>query len=229
MFTRNTEFNRRFRQIGLVVSGIPRGPREFGKSLLFLGMLRRAGWQRSAHARRSVDAAGDPLPWLTYPAITWLRSRVDRIDSVLEFGAGGSTLWFANIGSRVVSIEHDRGWVEELRARFDLDGVRLVRVPEDETGYLSGLDEVSGERFDLVLIDGIHRVASAKAALRVMSEGALLCLDDSQRREYGPIIAELHALGYRSIGFVGFAPIVEEEKETRFFSRRLDQWMDGAS
>jgi hypothetical protein len=229
MFAKRIELSRRFGQIGLVMTGIPRRPHELGKSLLFLGTLRHAGWQRSAHARRAVDEAGDPLPWLTYPAIAWLRSRKHRINSVLEFGAGGSTLWFARMGSRVVAIEHNRGWAEELEAMLSRDAVRLVHVPGDETGYLGGLDEIPGETFDLVLIDGIHRAASAKAALRFMSDAALLCLDDSQRCEYAPIIAELHALGYRSIGFVGFAPIVEEEKETRFFSRRLDQWMDGAS
>jgi hypothetical protein len=212
----------------LAAAGVPRGGREFAKSLLALGSLRELGWQLSAQQRRSLDAEGSPIPWLTYPAVAWLAGRAELIRSVLEFGAGGSTAWFAGIGAEVLAIEHDEDWIQELRSRIDAPGVRIVHASADEVGYLRGLDAAGGMTFDLVVVDGIHRAACATAASRFMHETSLLCLDDSQRPEYAEVAAALHADGWRSIGFYGFAPIVSDLKETRFFSRRLDVWMDGA-
>jgi hypothetical protein len=48
------------------------------RSLTVLSSLRRLGWQKSIR-RGPVDAAGDPIPWITYPAIDW----IDRIRPTL--------------------------------------------------------------------------------------------------------------------------------------------------
>lgn len=215
-------------RLRLAASGVPRGAREFAKSLFALGTLRELGWQLSAQQGRSLDADGVPIPWLTYPAVAWLRGRTELIHSVLEFGAGGSTAWFAGIGADVFAIEHDEAWIRELRSRIDASRVQIVHASADEIGYLQALDGARGMDFDLVVVDGIHRGACARAASQLMRETSLLCLDDSQRPEYASLVDGLHKDGWQSIGFYGLAPIVSDLKETRFFSRRLDVWMDGS-
>lgn len=218
----------RSRQIALALKGLPRGPRECTKSLLALSQLRALGWQRSSAARRSLDANGSPLPWLTYSALEWLSGRMSRIATVLEFGAGGSTLWFARMGAEVTSLEHSRWWIRELSAKNVESSVRVVPVTQDEPGYLQGLERVENKAFDLVLIDGPYRAACARACFDYVGDSSLICLDDSQRPEYEQVITHFHDAGFCSLGFVGFAPIVAERKETRFFSRRLNDWLDGS-
>jgi len=209
-----------------LVDGIPRSPRELVKSLVVLGGLRELGWQRSSRERRSVTRDGVPTPWLTYPALAWLSGRVSRIHTVIEFGAGASTLWFLANGAQVVSIEHDEAWLRELEAMLPSANRELVRVTPDEAGYLQGLDRADVGRFDLVLVDGLHREACVRAVMPTLRPDSLLCLDDSQRLEYASSIETLHRAGFKSIGFRGFAPIVGEYKETRFFSRALNDWLD---
>jgi hypothetical protein len=209
-----------------LIDGIPRTPREFLKSLVVLGALRDLGWHRSSRERRSVTRDGVPTPWLTYPALAWLNGRASRIRAVVEFGAGASTLWFLANGAEVVSLEHDEAWLTELETMLPSTGRELVRVSSDEVGYLQGLERDSLWRFDLILVDGLHREACVQAVLPHVREDALLCLDDSQRRDYASIIDALHGAGFKSVGFRGLAPIVGELKETRFFSRSLHEWLD---
>ncbi len=53
------------------------------------------GWFTSVKLGRSVDLDGNPLPWITYPAIEMLR-RIDILNGrVFEYGAGNSSLWWA--------------------------------------------------------------------------------------------------------------------------------------
>jgi hypothetical protein len=68
------------------------------------------GWFTSLRLGRSVDAAGNPLPWITYPAIEMLK-RIDTRDArVFEYGAGNSSIWWAARAREVVSVEYDADW-----------------------------------------------------------------------------------------------------------------------
>ncbi len=68
------------------------------------GNLFQYGWLRALRDGRPIDANGQPLPWLTYPCIDFLRSLDLRDKSVFEWGCGHSTLFFAERANRVVSI-----------------------------------------------------------------------------------------------------------------------------
>ena len=57
--------------------------------------LREKGWYESTKSRRSTDANGNPVPWITYPCRAMLERVVRPSDSVFEFGSGYSSLWWA--------------------------------------------------------------------------------------------------------------------------------------
>lgn len=95
------------------------------------------------------------IPWLGYSAIRRLRGLIRKDWTVVEFGAGGSTDWFARRCGRLISIEHDPAW---FRPRPDVD----CRLRGAEN-YAS-LDDIN--HVDLVLVDGsLQRLACVKAAL----------------------------------------------------------------
>ena len=52
------------------------------------------------------------LPWISYGALKYLESYLKSPMSVLEFGCGGSTLYFSRKVSRVISIEDNKEWYE---------------------------------------------------------------------------------------------------------------------
>src|SRR5262245_61229785 len=74
----------------------------------------RLGHTRSAFADKAVDRLGKPLPWYTYPCIQFLENQSFVGQRVLEFGAGQSTLWWAERAVSVTAFENDREWIERL-------------------------------------------------------------------------------------------------------------------
>src|SRR5689334_22755263 len=65
-------------------------------------------WKFYLQNQRS--STGEKLPWLTFPAIDYLKKNLKKTDSVFEYGGGGSTLFFLEHASRVTTVEHDLNW-----------------------------------------------------------------------------------------------------------------------
>lgn len=63
---------------------------------------------RSSLRAAPVDAQGRPVPWYTFPMISFLEAKKFDGCEVLEFGAGYSTLWWANRAKHVLSFEANR-------------------------------------------------------------------------------------------------------------------------
>ena len=57
------------------------------------------------------------MPWMNYAAIHFLEERLTPLLSLFEYGSGHSTLFFARLVHRIVSIETDRNWFNSLHAR----------------------------------------------------------------------------------------------------------------
>lgn len=147
-------------------------------------------------------------PWLPYGAICLLWHELEPGDRVFEWGAGGSTIWFAKLGCLVDSVEHDALWTETVRERLDelaLGGNVTLRrceaeaAPPDGERYRSAEDEYAGlsfrvyahaiddhpdGRFDLIVVDGRARPACLELAPPKLSPGGMLLLDDSDRERY---------------------------------------------
>jgi len=169
------------------------------------GDLRRRGWFRSFRTATPVDADGEPLPWFTYAAIDFLEPRVRSDMRVFEYGSGHSTLWWAARVASVTSYEHDRGWYERLLntlpANVEYHHVRLTPAEK----YAAGCAE-AGVRFDIIVIDGRHRVACAKHAVSALKEDGVIIWDNTNRSSYDEGCTGLMASGFKRIDFAGMGP-----------------------
>lgn len=185
------------------------------KSLTSSWRLLHAYGQRASFARgRCVDGAGNPIPWYTYPALEYVASLDFAEQSVLEFGSGASSLWWAQRARSVVSVEHDRRWLESTlpQAPANLE----LTLATDEDSYVGA---GSGRRFDVVVIDGIHRAKCARTIGPRMADGALVILDNS---DWHPKTAAWLRESYDlvQVDFHGFGPINAYTWTTSlFFSR----------
>ena len=56
---------------------------------------------------------GEELVW-TYPAIEFIDNLLRPDYQVFEYGGGHSTLWWARRVARVITIDHDREWVDRI-------------------------------------------------------------------------------------------------------------------
>ena len=180
----------------------------------FLGPI---GWDRSARERMSLLAEGDAIPWITYPALRFLSSRLpQRRLRVFEWGAGTSTTWWATMGNEVVSCEHDLAWY--LKVVHSVPGdTRILLHDVDSLAYV---DCVHGfEPFDVIVIDGRRRNECALAALDSLSASGVILWDNTDRERYFSVIGELESAGFRRVDFVGLAPGTYEESMTSIFYR----------
>lgn len=168
----------------------------------------QSGHFRSSIVGRAVDKVGAPLPWLTYPAIHLLRAKRFETRDVLEFGGGQSTLWWSERARIVCTLEDDVAWVDRLRSRVPAN-VDLHLVSRS----LGGCAEILGDRrFNVIVIDGLDRVAAARMALSLVKSDGCVVLDNSEGRwapgDSHPIIDFFRGHGFQRVDLYGHCPAV---------------------
>ncbi len=178
-----------------------------------------SGHFKSSLRSKAVDKNGAPLPWYTYPAIDFLACKDFSDKIVLEFGAGQSTLWWADRAKMVVSFESDRDWYSCLKRQVP-GNVKLYFIPDD----LSGFDNhIGSELFDIVVVDGLDRFKASKIASDLIKSDGAVIVDNSEgfwgpEGTY-PIIDHLREKRFSRIDFYGHAPGVILPHCTSLFFR----------
>jgi predicted O-methyltransferase YrrM len=166
------------------------------------------------HYLKARDVFANAIPWITFSAIRYLERYLTKEMSVFEFGGGGSTLFFAARVNRLVTVEHDRTWFDDLKknipVRAGLEWTPLMiegELAEDTNNllpgepdhyfsanddykgkvfhkYASAIDRYADGTFDLVLIDGRVRPSCMKHSALKVKVGGLLILDNAERDYY---------------------------------------------
>ncbi len=91
-------------------------PAKFRSLLSFgvKGYLAEIGWFKTYQSRSPVDENGNPIPWVTYSFIDFIKDRINSQHTVFEFGSGNSTFFYAKLAGKVVSVEHDQEWFDKI-------------------------------------------------------------------------------------------------------------------
>ena len=151
------------------------------------------GWQRwfaSLFAIYETDRMiALDLPWWNVAATReiaeFLQARAGNA-RVFEYGSGASTVWLAKRSGEVVTVEHDKPWLDKFqRQTKGHENVSLLYRPIDNgpENYVRAIDEFEGE-FDMIVIDGRHRSACLKQAESRLKRGGIVLFDDSGRARY---------------------------------------------
>ena len=159
------------------------------------------GHGRSSFLKRAVDKKGKPIPWYTYPAIDFLFQRNYQGKSVLEFGSGQSTLWWASRAKFVLSIEEDPDWFAKMRSQVPSNCELQYIKPS--ISVISDFLKSQSAKFDVIVVDGNLRRQVAALSFDYLAPGGALILDNSEG--YG-VYDEIRSRGCRKIDFFGFAP-----------------------
>lgn len=138
---------------------------------------------RLALGRRPIS------PWISYDACIIIERFLSPSHSVLEFGSGMSTVWYAQHAGSVVSIEDYEPWrrvVAGLVAPFPQVDYRFGAGRE---AYIA---QAPDRRYDLIMIDGSWRLDCAHFAIEHLRDGGMIYLDNSDKA-FGPDTGDIPA------------------------------------
>jgi hypothetical protein len=162
--------------------------------------------------KRKQITANDIVLTLPAQESAFLNKTYANATHILEYGSGGSTLVAARLGKKVVAIESDAQWADNMNAILESEGhsqhARVVHKdigatrewgkPKDNSGYkgfhrypMAIWDNPDMDAPDVVLIDGRFRVACFCATIMRCQQPTLVLFDDYGDRPNYHIVERL--------------------------------------
>lgn len=132
----------------------------------------------------------DPLrsiPWVTHEAVIFLENFMSEHPNatVLEFGSGSSTIWFAKRTKNLISIEHHPDWYNRVLCELDnIPECNPVHLILHEQPYYKVCAYFPQESFDLILVDGRNRKGCIINSIPLLKHGGILMVDNAERHYY---------------------------------------------
>lgn len=142
----------------------------------FYTLSYKYGQMKSIKTRSCLDHNGNEIPWYTYPAIEYLDSLDFTGKDVLEYGAGASSSWWSERAKSVISIEDNKDWYDAVLGRENTN-LKII-LAENEKEYVKA---GNANKYDVIVIDGKHRIACAKNVAEILKEDGLVIFDNSDR------------------------------------------------
>ena len=190
-------------------------------------LLRNFGaWKSSIQpGKNTLD---DGMPWMTFDAIRFLKKNIRKEMNVFEYGSGGSSVFFAHHAREVISIEHDKKWLDNVKLNIEKKGLTnwkgLLVLPVKRTSssmadpsdpeahassddtfvnydfseYAGAIDKFPDGYFDLVVVDGRARPSCIKHAVSKLKKRGYLLLDNADREHYAKAIRLYMTEGFRN-------------------------------
>ena len=189
------------------------------RSLLSFGVkgyLAEIGWFSTLKSKAPVDENGDPIPWVTYSFIDFIKDRIRKQHQVFEFGSGNSTFFYAKLAGKVVSVEHDQDWFNKISATKPANTEMIFCALQPDGDYCR-MPTTKDHKFNVIIVDGRDRVNCCMQSINALTEDGVIVLDDSEREFYLPAIHSLTGLGFKQLPFSGISPGLFYRKSTTVF------------
>ena len=90
-----------------------------------------------------------------------------------------SSLFFSRHGGEVVSVESDRGWYDHMQALFTSRGIANIDYRFRDVDSYTSHPDLQENTFDLCIVDGLVRDATAMQAVELVRPGGYLFMDNS--------------------------------------------------
>ncbi len=128
------------------------------------------------------------VPWVAPAAVEFLEGYLKPTDRMLEFGSGRSTLWFADRVGHLTSVEHNPDWHRQISTKIAEKGCSNISyflhpkqadpVPASNSAYVLVTKSITPQSLDVVLVDGIYRAQCVLHSLPLITDGAVLVIDN---------------------------------------------------
>ena len=182
------------------------------------GYLTEIGWFNAFHSKSPVDENGNPIPWVTYSFIDFIKERIKPDHVIFEFGSGNSTFFYAKTALKVISVEHDKQWFDKISKSKPSNSEMIYCELENGQNYCK-MPLTCNEKFHLIIVDGRDRVNCCLQLVDALTEDGVVILDDSEREFYAPAVEFLISRGFKELSFSGISPGLFYKKSTSLFYR----------
>lgn len=122
------------------------------------------------------------VPWVAPEGgekiIEFLEKIVNKDSKILEFGSGGSTVWFAKRAKSILSFEDTLIFyqaVTEKLGRLKLKNAKVLYVPEYPR---KGQRFFKKNTYDLIYLDGHRRPACCRQTMMTVKKGGYIIIPD---------------------------------------------------
>jgi protein-L-isoaspartate O-methyltransferase len=153
------------------------------------------------------DKVKDAHPWMNFPLVEFLNTRLNAQHTVFEYGSGLSSLYFAERVKAITSVEHNKDWYDRTRMLLDERKNADVVFFELNNEYPDAIRFAGADKkYDIVVIDGRMRNSCIEKAVDFLTTQGVIILDDSDRPRYEPAFSFLKDRGYKFLTFCGMKP-----------------------
>ena len=163
--------------------------------------LEKEGFFLSYYCSQPQDNQGEPLPWMNYSLIFFLKKRLNKSIRLFEYGSGSSTIFYSKLVKEVYSLEHDQKYFNVINEYPSINGI----LEEDKTKYPKKILNFE-YLFDVIVIDGILRCECLDYALQKLSPTGVIIFDDTDRKAYWKKLEPLLEEKFKELTFVGIKP-----------------------
>jgi len=167
--------------------------------------LQEKGWIQSVLKQEIIEEDGAPIPWMTYPFISFLKPRIKNTFEIFEYGSGNSTIFFAQRAKNVYAIEHDIDWYNRMKSIVAKNVTLIFEELHYGGKYCNKVMEFDG-LYDLIVVDGRDRVNCCLRAPKALKNDGVIILDNSNRKYYNKGIEFLLESGFKKLDFEGMSP-----------------------
>jgi hypothetical protein len=158
---------------------------------------------------------GEPIAWMTYPALEYLNQFNFKAKTILEFGSGNSTIWLSKKCKEIVSIETDMKWYDYVNASKPNNAEIIHTNRESIADTATSLNR----KFDIVVNDSYQRERVIEVIDHLLNVDGILIFDNSDR--YPDSCKKLREKGFLQVDFKGFGPINKYTWTTSVFFSSL--------
>jgi len=185
------------------------------------GVLKDDGWFNSFRLKVPVDCNNNPLPWMPYPFIDFIRTRLALNMIIFEFGSGNSTLFFSSRVKHVTAVEHDFDWFNTIKNKIP-NNVKINYISLNDAEKYSMFANSGNVSYDIIIVDGRKRVDCIINSVNALSNNGVIILDDSEREKYTEGKQFLKNIGFKEIDFWGISPGQTYKKCTSVFYKQIN-------
>jgi len=183
--------------------------------------LNNTGYMKSVIEEKPMDNDGNPIPWMNFNVVDFLKDRLTKEMSLFEYGSGFSTQFYAKNVKNVTSIEHDDGWYKIISEQVPNNCKVIYKEYNKQLmgeQYSMAINDTD-LKYDVVIVDGRDRVNCIKNSIHNLDDKGILILDDSSRKRYKIGFEFLAEKGFRYITFSGLKATGIKEDSTTIFYR----------